>query len=248
MFKFVLLVGLSSILTFNASAEVPFAYNDYRDEIKKMTLDSHRPLTSYRKSRHHIMQEVHLDSDRRGYFVKEVYCDVSLRNGVGPSKMPNHQVINVEHTWPRSRFGQSKRRGGKGPNYKIKEADLHHLYPSDSKANSTRGNHVFTQFSSDTPGLSHCPQSKRGYIASRGDQGFEPPENHKGNVARALFYFAVRYNMRISEHEEFFLKQWNIIDPVDAEEVERNNKIEKIQGNRNPFVDDPDLVALINDF
>ena len=45
-----------------------------------------------------------------------------------------------------------------------------------------------------------------------------------------------------------FLKQWNIIDPVDEEELKRNDMVEKLQGNRNPFVDDSQLVDLISNF
>ena len=85
-------------------------------------------------------------------------------------------------------------------------------------------------------------------IVATGEYGFEPPVEHKGNVARALFYFAVRYDMRIAAHEEFFLRQWNVIDPVDDEEIARNNEIERLQGNRNPFIDDAALVELIEDF
>jgi deoxyribonuclease-1 len=59
---------------------------------------------------------------------------------------------------------------------------------------------------------------------------------------------AVRYDLRISDQEEFFLKQWNIIDPVDADEILRNEQIQAVQGNSNPFVNDPELVDLISDF
>ena len=75
-----------------------------------------------------------------------------------------------------------------------------------------------------------------------------PPAEHKGNVARALFYFAICYNLSISETEEFYLRQWHLFDPVDAEEIERNDQIEELQGNRNPFIDNPELVSSIRNF
>jgi endonuclease I len=77
---------------------------------------------------------------------------------------------------------------------------------------------------------------------------FEPPETHKGNVARSLFYFSIRYGLRISPEEEAYLKMWNKQDPVDQEEMIRNNEIYKTQGSRNPFVDHPELADRIQDF
>ena len=190
------------------------------------------------------MQNIHLRDDRMGYFVKDVYCRLQHRTNVGPNKMPDHQKINIEHTWPRSLFKSSKG----SHSFRIKEADLHHLYPTNSRANSTRGNLKFSEFSKTESGLHNCQSSKRARIVETGEYGFEPPVEHKGNVARALFYFAVRYDMRIAAHEEFFLRQWNVIDPVDEEEMARNDGVEKLQGNRNPFIDDSALVELVEDY
>ncbi len=243
-FKFSGLISLICILLSFSSYGRVYQYDEIREEIKDMTLDNHNPWHSYSKARKMLMQEIHLRQDHDGYFVQDVYCQVKFRHRVGPNTMPSHTKINIEHTWPRSRFGERKGNS----KYRTMEADLHHLYPTDSRTNSTRGNYKFTQFKSNVSGLKNCPFSKRGYVSSIGEDGFEPPENHKGNVARALFYFAVRYDLRISEHEEFFLRQWNLIDPVDQEEIDRNNMVEAIQGNRNPFVDDSQLVDLITDF
>ncbi|RYZ37744.1 MAG: endonuclease I, partial [Myxococcaceae bacterium] len=77
---------------------------------------------------------------------------------------------------------------------------------------------------------------------------FEPPDAHKGNVARALFYFSTVYNKPIPQNEESVLKEWNTLDKVDAAEVKRNDVIETHQQNRNPFVDDPTLSERIADF
>ena len=81
----------------------------------------------------------------------------------------------------------------------------------------------------------------------------------KGDIARAMFYMAVRYegdeinteNLELSDtpnvkNAEFgklsSLLEWHVRDPVDDKELKRNDIIEEIQGNRNPFVDDPTLV------
>lgn len=218
-------------------------FNDsYRDELHKLSKKNHRPMESYRNARKSILQQLHLKKDNRGYFVKDVYCEKNFRKNVGPHTMPNHSELNIEHTWPQSRFSSRFPRN-------VQKVDLHHLFPSDSRSNSSRGNFHFSQFGSGGRSVfDGCETSKMGKINETGADGFEPPREHKGNVARALFYFAIRYHIRIPEYEEFFLRQWHLIDPVDSSEELRNDEIEAIQGNRNPFIDEPELIDLINDF
>jgi endonuclease I len=67
-------------------------------------------------------------------------------------------------------------------------------------------------------------------------------------VARAIFYFAARYKMKVGGAEEATLRKWNHEDPVDAEEAARNDMIEDVQGNRNPFVDYPELIDQVKVF
>ena len=54
--------------------------------------------------------------------------------------------------------------------------------------------------------------------------------------------------MPVSAAQEEFLKRWNQLDPVDDAEVTRNNEIAKLQGNRNPFIDNSALIDQISDF
>jgi len=225
--------------------------DELRKDLKQMTLQNHIQKHSYKKARKYIMQVVHLEQDNVGFFVKDVYCNIEYRKKIGPSFMPSHTKINIEHTWPRSRMGENK----KGPKYKQMEADLHHLYPTNSKANSVRGNHIFSSFKDfdyldifRAFELYNCSSSKKSYNDVAGKEAFEPPNEHKGNVARALFYIAVRYDLEISEHEEAFLREWNKFDPVDEAEMARNNAIELIQGNRNPFIDDAEHADFIENF
>lgn len=212
----------------------------YRRDVRKITVKGHSQVGSYSDARRIILQKVHLKSDKKGYYVEDVYCKKLVRNNVGPNRMPNHTIINIEHTWPQSRFSSKH-------SHSLQKTDLHHLYPTDSKANGTRGNHIFYEIS-DSFGLSGCSTSKYSYERTVGSNVFEPPRNHKGNVARALFYFSVRYDIDISSEEESILRDWHRIDPVDQEERNRNAYIKSVQGNTNPFIDDPDLVDIISDF
>lgn len=147
--------------------------------------------------------------------------------------------INIEHTWPQSRFSKQFSK-------ELQKGDLHHLFPSNAKINQIRGNHPFGEVEQEDNGVANCP-SVLGFD-KEGDQVFEPVDSHKGNVARALFYFSVRYQIAISPSEEAALRAWHKLDPIDETEIERNNKIFSIQKNRNPFIDFPELVAAINDF
>jgi endonuclease I len=131
----------------------------------------------------------------------------------------------------------------------MQKSDIHHLYATDSKANSTRGNFDYADVTENISLGSDCMPSKSGPSTIDGGKNFfEPPLAHKGNAARAIFYFAIRYKLPITQNQEEFLKKWNDLDPVDADEMYRNDEIEKAQGNRNPFIDFPTLAHDIENF
>lgn len=157
----------------------------------------------------------------------EVECVYTGRKGRYNS-LPSDRDMNCEHTWPQSH-------GAVG----IAKSDLHHLFPTDSSANSTRGSLPFGQVSNAewAEGGSKCD----------GDV-FEIRPEHRGNAARAKFYFAVRYGKQIGAEEEATLREWNKEDPIDAAEKARNDKIENLQHNRNPFIDHPEFIDRISDF
>ncbi|PLX17588.1 MAG: hypothetical protein C0601_07400 [Candidatus Muiribacterium halophilum] len=150
--------------------------------------------------------------------------------------IPNSNVMNCEHTWPQSKFG--------GGNTGAKKTDINHLYPSNSRANSIRGNYPFGN-------VKNAKWSEGGSSKGTGEFGgtvFEPRDEHKGNVARSMFYFAVRYNMHIDSNQERTLREWNKLDPVDEKELARNSGIEMEQYNRNTFIDHPEFADMISDF
>lgn len=201
----------------------------------------------YQSARKIIMGRLYLEGAPDHYSIKDVYClkeftkdDFTKGPGPGPDITPSPGVINVEHTWPQSRFNPSMDKGAQ-------KSDLHHLFPADSEMNRIRGNMKFGDV--DIPAFAlKCPTAKMGAVSGRGADYFEPPASHKGNVARALFYFSVRYSIHIDEDEEGFLRKWMKDDPVDEAERVRNDRIQEIQGNRNPFIDFPELVDDIQDF
>lgn len=198
-------------------------------------------VLGYGGARKVLFGKLHLEQDGEGYFIKDVYCHKEIRSRntrMGPGTIPNNNIINCEHTWPQSKFT------GKFDK-EMQKSDLHHLYPTDTNANSVRGNYPFEDLAN-----SGSPVDDEDCVASRSIHGksFEPPADHKGNVARALFYFSVRYHIQISSDQEATLKRWHQEDPVDEAEMKRNNEIYQVQKNRNPFIDFPELVSTISNF
>lgn len=220
-----------------------FAFLDLRGELYRQISSGQRSL-SYDQARVKLFNEIYLEKDGKGYFVRDVYClekyYLYLASETPSGHLPDPKYMNTEHTWPQSQFsGQFSEN--------VQKTDLHHLYPTFSKINAERGSFPFAEVIS-TRAVS-CSKSALGTAISTGrGTFFEPPDSHKGNVARSLFYFSVRYQMPIDPVEEFYLRQWHIMDPVDAAEMKRHDMISKIQRNRNPFIDQPSLVEEILDF
>ena len=124
---------------------------------------------------------------------------------------------NREHVWPQSHGGGNTSGGG---------ADLHHIRPSQAGVNSDRGNTPYGEGS--------------GY--------YEPADNVKGDVARIVLYVHVRWdsdwgasNIKSVFQSVDVLLEWCELDPVDTWEMGRNEVVQAIQGNRNVFIDYPEL-------
>lgn len=162
---------------------------------------------------------------------------------------------NREHTWAKSQgnFGTSK-----GPG-----TDLHHLRPTDVTVNSKRGHLMF-----DNGGTFYTDRSRYGggsgeTLCRFDGDSWEPADRVKGDVARMMFYMAVRYegsgknsdrvDLELAEYSSpsgkhgrlSTLKVWHRNDPVNDWEIRRNNRIYEKQRNRNPFIDYPELAEYI---
>ncbi|MGQ1908921.1 Ig-like domain-containing protein [Marinifilum sp. RC60d5] len=156
---------------------------------------------------------------------------------------------NREHIWAKSHgdFGTDPGAG----------TDIHHLRACDRSVNSSRSNLFF-----DNGGEAHSEATECNYDSD----SWEPRDAVKGDIARMIFYMAVRYegegdepelemtdDMSYSKDnytEPFFgklstLKEWNLEDPVDDAELTRNEKVYEIQGNRNPFINHPEWIEEI---
>ncbi|MGB6269112.1 MAG: endonuclease, partial [Olleya sp.] len=137
------------------------------------------------------------------------------------------------------------------------------VIPTDGRVNNFRGSLPFANVA--TPNFTSLNGSKRGSSAVSGYSGvvFEPIDEFKGDIARALLYFATRYEDTVDGYtsfdmfngtndEVFFpwaittLLDWhNNVDPVDQRERDRNDEAYNFQNNANPFVDHPEYADMI---
>lgn len=166
--------------------------------------------------------------------------------------------MNKEHSLPKSWWG-----GGTNTSSYPSYTDINHLYPSDAKANSAKSNWPLgeVQTVSFDNGVSRTgtPQSGQG-----GGAGtvFEPADQYKGDFARTYFYMACCYqDYKWTYHYMFtetssdwksltpwavnMLLKWSREDPVSDKEKQRNEAVFKVQNNRNPFIDNPNLAEYI---
>jgi len=129
-------------------------------------------------------------------------------------------------------------------------SDYHHLFPSNlNNANILRSNNPLGEVVNETSSFLGC---KSGTNAN-GQTVFEPRDNHKGDAARAIMYEAICYNTISgnswelpSSQDQMILKNWHFQDPPDSWEIARNDFIDSLQGNRNPFIDSIDYVCFVN--
>ncbi len=154
---------------------------------------------------------------------------------------------NREHVWAKS-LGF----GGDPDVSKPASTDIHHLRPADRSVNTARLNKYFGE-----GGSRHGEATDCYYTSST----WEPRDAVKGDVARMLFYMAVRYegyngnpdlelNDKVSKSGPHIgklsvLLEWHKQDLPDDFEKKRNQTIFEIQGNRNPFIDHPEFVEYI---
>lgn len=177
--------------------------------------------------------------------------------------------INCEHTWPQSFFRKRE----------PQRSDLHHLFPTFARPNNARGHFPFGMASEGrvvystnngsylvdrgrqmSPSTYRVPEpaadGEKVEVQNHFDGVFEPSDLQKGNTARAMLYFYLRWhksNIRNGDYEADafwnsrvpLFAQWHQQDPADAREQTRHQHIYQKQGNRNPFIDIPQLVDLI---
>lgn len=199
------------------------------------------------------------DTDDEGYII-DIYSNCRYRpSDNGSSASHVGEGYNREHSFPRSWFG-----GEVAP----MNTDVFHVYPTDIRVNSQRGNYPYGVCANGTRLTygNYVAKGKLGTSTYPGYNGtvFEPDDEYKGDLARTYFYMATCYknelpswpgsaqlNYGANKYKAFatwtinMLMEWTRLDPVSEKEIKRNEAIYVIQGNRNPFIDHPELAEYI---
>lgn len=179
-----------------------------------------------------------------------------IRSGQSARTSFSANKMQREHSVPKSWWKQNG-----DVEYTPAYSDMWNLYPSDGPANQAKLNYPLGICKSTTfnNGVSKVGPAQTGYGGGSGNV-FEPADEYKGDFARGFFYMAlvyddlpwvVNYMYRQNSWPTLqpwayeMLLQWARTDKVSQKEIDRNNQVEKSQGNRNPFVDFPELAEYI---
>ncbi len=245
---FIATVTMVTMVSLNLSAQIPAGYYDGTENLSGEPLktalhniiDDHVEY-SYNALRDYILRDTDEDPDNSNNVIL-------LYTGRSQAKSTFGGGINDwnrEHVWAKSHgdFGNSPPCG----------TDAHHIRPTDASVNSSRGNKDFDNGGTPHPEATGCRSDS---------DSWEPRDEVKGDVARMLFYMAVRYegdsgepDLEVvdavntypkPEHGKLStLLEWHEQDPPDDFEINRNEVIYSYQQNRNPFIDHPEFVAKI---
>ncbi len=257
MKKLLLIISLGIIwlnTTAQDSAYYHTAFNSADDSLKSLLhniIKGHTqfPYTSSSTDVWDILKQTDKDPNNPANVIL-IYSNRSVN---AAQEFNNGNGWNREHVWPQSRgdFGTSP-----GPG-----TDVHHLRPCDISVNADRENRNFDECVNCVDIIDNGFNTGSKKDASL--YTFEPPENVKGDIARMIFYMAVRYEGGTELDLELTntlqsqsakqplhavlntLLSWNRMDTVDSFERNRNLVIYGYQGNKNPFIDYPELAEYL---
>ena len=146
--------------------------------------------------------------------------------------------INIEHVFPMSwvawhlQCGKRRECRRASARFNLVEADLHNLWPSLITINKARRSHPFAMIEGEKHLLRGCD-----FEVDERHRVVEPRVQARGKIARSMFYMANEYGLKIRSRLARTLKRWNREHRVGVHEQQRNDVIEKIQGNRNLYID-----------
>ncbi|BDS09817.1 endonuclease [Aureispira anguillae] len=248
----ILILVLALLLQISSTAQIPAYYNNVnlnatgqtlKNNLANKVVHSQTNTISYTPGVWNALKQTDLDPTNTANVIL-IYgysnTDGNSTTDRTRSKYSNgggSTDWNREHVYPKS-LG-TPNLGSSGPG-----ADPHHIRSADVNRNASRGSRKFASGSGNSK------------ITA---QGFwYPGDEFKGDVARMIMYMYLRYGSRCLPKNvgigstvsndpnmlQLFL-QWNVDDPVSTLELQRNGIIENLQGNRNPFIDNPAFATQI---
>jgi len=197
-----------------------------------------------------------------GYYI-DMYSNCKYNSSADHTSGASYvgQGINREHSFPKSWWNSNQTTS------LLEYTDLTHLIPTDAYVNQRRSNYAYGVCSSGETYTNgdYTMLGKIGTSTYSGYTGtvYEPDDEYKGDLARIYFYMVTCYKSDVSTwscdmidystngYKAFsswvitMLMEWHRADPVSTKEINRNEGVYGQQGNRNPFVDHPELAEYI---
>ena len=242
--------------SFLAQAAIPtgyyhFALGKKKAELKTTLHEISAPLTvlDYGSGPGFTWQGFYATDRNADNTVRDMYSN-NVRSFNGYNSIAD---MAIEHSFPKSWWGAYENMAYK---------DLFHLYPADAYTNGIKNNLPLGEVTG-TPMLDNGKSKvgKNGFGTAYSDNSFEPADEYKGDFARSYLYISTIYedlaplwNSPMLTNTVYpvwrpwaidLLMKWHNNDPVSQKERDRNDSIYAIQGNRNPFIDFPELTSYI---
>lgn len=214
-------------------------FNKLHEKINIVTAGNGSQNSSYGEAREILVKS---DVEPRKETLFGIYDNAEI-----PADWGSGNVFQREHVWPNSKLGIE----GVSNSSRNQGSDPHNLRAIVGSTNASRSNRYYAAGS-----------GVKGYTI--GTDEYYPGDNHRGDVARILLYMAVRYKDILTLVETpvdkayvpegaqmgklSLLLEWHEADPVDEFEFNRNEVIYSYQGNRNPFIDHPELFERVYEY
>lgn len=249
-----------AVTALGAGAQIPLDYyaplygltgRDLKQAVHEIVNDDVKML-SYGSGTTKTWWAFYVTDMAEGGLVRDRYSAEEFRFGNRGSSVSG---MNIEHSFPKSWWGGSENNAYK---------DLYNLMPCQTTINNHKSNYPMANVDVEWRGNGVTRVGTRnGDPQTQAYRYWEPGDQWKGDFARGYFYMATAYqnftwsgdqSVRILNTEAYPTLQewaytlyldWAEADGVDETETVRNNNVEKFQGNRNPFVDFPNLAHYI---
>jgi len=262
--------GIAASLDFQSQGDIlqePIRFSDKATEARELAAAA-RPgppavADSYAGAKRWLFEQVHADRRETLYcrcpFDRAKRVDHAACGYLVAGNAERAARVEVEHVVPASWIGQGRPcwhqrlcvaasgRSFKGrkccarldPAYEAAYHDLHNLWPTVGEVNEQRAHYALGLVPGEDRAFGRCD-----FEVDRGAGVAEPRPEIRGDIARIHLYMEAVHGVRLREPHRRLLESWHRDDPPDAWERERDRRIERLQGNRNPFVGRDSLAGL----
>lgn len=263
--KKIVLLGLIGFATVQVNAQAPSGYYDaaMHKSGSALRIALHNIIDGHSEISYSGLWSAFNTTDKKPStsYIWDIYSDIpggtapyhfnySSDQCSGESATREDDCYNREHILPRSKFS------GNAP----MNSDLWIVYPTDAYVNSKRSDYPYGEVSSASwTSRNGTRLGSNGYPGAPSTICLEPIDSFKGDIARSYFYIATRYysedggwdNWEMMNGADLkpwaknMLLEWHHLDPVSEKEIRRNNAVYALQGNRNPYIDHPEMADCV---